>query len=739
MMLKVMDDFIFLALFSAVAYRLANCRTKPRKTARARYLFGITLIFGSAIAWASDFTGQSLIRRDTYGVPHILAKNEPAAAFAQGYATAEDHFEQLARLFLRAQGRQAAVFGESFLRQDLLIHQLGIWDKAQEHFDDLPPHMQAILNAYAEGYNLYLSQHQGSAPEWAKPITGVDLLAHCRAVLLLDFSLDLREWRQTKPAAASNMWAIGRERSASGHGMLLANPHLQWTGSQIFHELQLTVPGKINISGATLIGFPVVTIGFNEYLGWSHTVNEHRSDDIYELTLDPADPMQYIYDGMRLPIKSRSLSIQVKTPHGEESVHRTLLFCHFGPIIRITQNKAYAYKSANLDLVNFLTEYNLIAKAKSFAEFREILNMQQLPMFNIGYADRDGNIYYLYNSRIPIRPAGIDWNKPVRGDISDTEWYAIHPIAELPQLLNPAGGYIQNANDAPWYSTMQQAINPALFPDYMKGTDELALRGQISLRMLESTSKLSLEEIKRFKYNETFGPADRLGSDLISLAIQHSAEDAGLAEAAQVLKDWNHSVGPDSRGAVLFNLWWEEYRRKASPVFKVPWSAKNPLDTPRGMGEPARALSILNQTIAIMKKEYGSLSVRWGDVHRLRRGNVDVAIGGVSGTFRSIGYRRDADGKWVATGGDSYVLAVEFTQPPTAFSIVAYSESDDIDSKHFNDQSKLFAADNYKPAWFTEADIQKHLESSYAPESQTNIAGKNSRPGMDPGPIRNSK
>src|SRR3954462_1782367 len=112
MILKLIDDFIFLALFSAAAYRPANCRIKPGKTVRARYLLGIALVFGSAVAWASDFTGQSLIRRDTYGVPHILARNEPAAAFAQGYATAEDHFEKLARLFLRAQGRQAAVFGE---------------------------------------------------------------------------------------------------------------------------------------------------------------------------------------------------------------------------------------------------------------------------------------------------------------------------------------------------------------------------------------------------------------------------------------------------------------------------------------------------------------------------------------------------------------------------------------------------------------------------------------------------
>src|SRR5215208_4083941 len=138
--------------------------------------------------------------------------------------------------------------------------------------------MQGILDGYAAGYNLYLSKQreQKSAPEWASPISGVDVLAHCRAVLLFDFSLDLRPWRLSadrEPGFGSNMWAIGRGRSQSGRGILLANPHLRWGGSDIFHEVHLTVPGKINVSGATLIGFPVVTIGFNDHLGWSHTVN----------------------------------------------------------------------------------------------------------------------------------------------------------------------------------------------------------------------------------------------------------------------------------------------------------------------------------------------------------------------------------------------------------------------------------------------------------------------------------
>src|ERR1700683_345626 len=679
-------------------------------------LISCTLGAAQDKAQPHNIDGHSLIRRDNYGVPHILADTEQAAAYAQGYATAEDHFDELARLFLRARGEQAAVFGQSFVKQDLLVRELGIWDKARDRFEDLPPHMQAILDAYAQGYDLYLSQHRASAPDWAKPVTGIDVLAHCRAVLLLDFALDLRPWEEVNSGAGSNMWAIGRERSASGRGILLANPHLPWTGSDVFHEIQLTVPGKINVTGATLLVFPVVTIGFNEASGWTQTVNDHRSDDVYELTLNPANPMEYLYDGLHLPLRSRLVSIKVKSGKRQILTTRKLMSCHFGPIIRVIGNKAYAYKSANLDLVNFLTEYNLMGKAKSFTQFRIALEMQQLPMFNLGYADREGNIYYLFNARIPIRSTAVNWDGVVRGDTSDAEWYAVHPIADLPQLFNPPGGYIQNANDAPWFTTLEHTIDPAPFLNYITGGNGgLSLRSQISLQMLESKQRLTLEDVKQFKYNETIGAADRLKSDLISLAKEQHTEGADLSETVDVLDKWNDQADLESQGAVLFVRWWEEYRSKASPIFKQPWTADSPITTPRGIGDPQQALAALVRASLAVKNEKGSLAVRWGDIHRLRRGNVDIPIGGSFGAFRTVGYNQDSDHKWIASDGDSYVLAVEFTDPPTAVSVLAYSESSNKASTHSTDQSELFASKGYKPVWFTEAELQKHIESTYAP------------------------
>jgi len=679
-----------------------------------------------AAAEEPSLAGKATIRRDAYGVPHILAESEEAAAFAHGYAAAEDHLGELARLFLRARGEEAAVFGERFLESDQNIQVFRILETARERFADLPPDMQAVLNGYAAGYDLYLSQNRKDTPAWATPITGVDLLAHCRAVLLLDFALNRQPWKQNSPLSGkgSNMWAIGGSKSKSGHGILLANPHLAWNWSNVFHEVHLSVPGKINVAGATLIGFPVVSIGFNEHLGWSHTVNTIDSDDVYELTLSRPDGMEYFYEGRLMPLKANEISVRVKTDQGVEVRKRRVLLSHYGPVIRVEGNKAYAYKSANLDLVNFLTQYNLMAKAANLDDFRSALNMQQLPMFSIAYADRAGNVFYVFNGRIPIRAKGFDWEGSVPGGRADTEWFAMHPLSELPQLLNPASGYVQNCNDAPWYANLEQLISKASFKDYIT-LDVLGARGQISLQFLSPKRTLTLEDVKQAKYNERELFADRVKSELIARAGSQKAPSPELAEAAKVLEAWDNRVARESRGAVLFMRWWEQYSRGAKSLYKEPWSALAPMSTPRGLGDADRAVSELALAAAAIRKEYGTLSVPWGDIYRLRRGPVDEPVGGAAdGCFRSIRYRRDTDGKWIALGGDSYVLAVEFSDPPAAFSVMAYSESADPRSRHFHDQSALFARESYKPLWFTEQDIRKNLERAYHPGEQVSPGTK---------------
>jgi acyl-homoserine-lactone acylase len=693
---------------------------------------------------------QVTIRRDKFGVPHILAPTEEAAAFGQGYAVAEDHALVLARLLLRGRNEEAEYFGEKFAESDLLGKILHMYEGAETGYALSPPGVRRIMDGYAAGYNRYVRQHRAELPPWVKPATAVDFLAHGRRVVLMEFSMNLGQLKDigkdknkstALPAAVddfakgSNMWAIGKGRSASGNALLMGNPHLDWAGSQIWCEAQITVPGKINMYGATLIGSPVITVGFNENLGWSHTVNLHDSDDVYELTLDPKDPRKYVYDGQSVPLRKDEVTVKIKTDSGIVADKHEVWWSHYGPVMKVDGGKAYAFKSANMNEYGMVEQWNLMAKAKNLDEFRRVLDMQALPMFNICYADKKGNVFYLFNGRFPDRPAGYDWEGVVPGNTSATEWNHVLPQYRLPSLVNPKGSYVQSCNSSPWYTNLEQIIDRRRYPKDLTPTFN-SMRTQLSLEMLENDPKLSLEKVLRYKYNTKLLLADRVKEDLLKAVRGQTVNGIQLDEAAELLQQWDNTTARDSKGAFLFTEFWRRYGKEAKKPYVTPWDEKQPASTPLGLGESDTAREALAAAVKALKQEYGTLAVTWGDVHRLRRGNLDVPIGGFIseyrdpkvfeefrgapfgdfGAFRIVRYNKDeTDGKYVAKGGDSFVFAVEFTSPPTAHSICAYSQTDDPKSPHHTDQSALFAKEEWKRVCFTEEDIAKNTERSYHP------------------------
>lgn len=698
--------------------------------------FTLLVVIASNLLQIAAFAGktpdelseQVTIRRDEYGVPHILAETEEAAAFGYGYAAAEDHPHDIALIYLRSQGRAAEVFGKDAAESDLILQRFRVGEVAQRVYDDAPPWWQRFLDAYAAGYNRYLEQKPEKFPEWATPISGVDVLAHGHRALILGFCSNLGQIRrigngdaraEAPPAEerGSNMWAINKERSETGNALLLGNPHLNWAEEMLFHEAHITVPGEINFMGATLIGFPGPALGWNDHLGWSHTVNPHDCDDIYELTLNPENPGEYMYEGRGVPLERERVTIKVKTENGIVEHSEDSYWSHYGPIVKHIGDKIYAYRSPNLQGMPMLQQWYMMTKAESFEEFRRVLDMQALPMFNIAYADTDGNCYHIFNGRFPDRPAGYDWSGVVPGGTKASEWYSILPESRLPQLLNPKGGYVQNSNSAPWYTNLNAVLDRSEYPaDLCENTN--SLRTQHGLELIAGEEKFTLDEIKALKYSMKLLAADRVKQNLVNIARDRTADGVDLNEAVEILEAWDNTVARDSVGSILFVHFVDQYEEMAKPVYAVNWDENHPASTPHGIGDPQAALKALAAAVKEMNEKYGTLRVPWGEVYRLRKGDVDIPIGGLTGeygAFRIIGYKEADDGKQIAAGGDSYVFAVEFTQPPMAYSVLAYSQSNDPESPHFADQAEIFADSQFKRAWFTEDEIEKHTKREYRP------------------------
>jgi acyl-homoserine-lactone acylase len=334
---------------------------------------------------------------------------------------------------------------------------------------------------------------------------------------------------------------------------------------------------------------------------------------------------------------------------------------------------------------------------------------------NVGYTDRAGNVFYLYNGRIPRRPEGFDWAGPVSGEDRRTDWLGIHQAGDLPQLLNPPGGYIQNGNDAPWYTNRRQLIDANRFPKYFSA-DGLNLRSQEGVRRLEQRESFTLDEMIAARNDHSLLLARRLRAQLAD-ALADCQPAANAAGARAVIGNWDGGTDVDSRGGVLFERWWELYSTRALPAYREPWSAAHAFESPAGLGDKLSACSAMGEAAAEVTKEFGRIDPAWGEVHRFRRGTLDLPLAGAAGrlgSFPVTDYARDRDGKLRAIGGDSYILAVEFAGAPRARSVLAYSQSSDTGSRHFNDQGAMFASGELKPLWFTESDIRANLEREYS-------------------------
>lgn len=729
-------------------------------------LFIASLVFAPASHARRSLAEQVTIRRDNYGVPHILGETEEAAAFGMGYAQAEDHCVEIGRRFVVARGEQAKFFGTG-VESDFRMKRYGNYEVAKNRFSELTPLFQSIMNAYAAGFNLYVEKHRKDLPDWIPSFDGIDVLANGRAEVMrfafndamitgvqLKYPVESRvahaaslrgysegalgtveaeetqagSLRYDQDLVGSNMWAIAGSRTTSGKPILMGNPHQPW--SALYWEGHVTVPGKINFYGSTFVGRPVLTSGFNEYLGWSHTVNYPDLADIYVLTLDPKNRDQYIFDGKPMPFTKKEVAVEIKQTDGKmREERRTYSYSHLGPVVHQTLDKAFALKSPLLDEFRYYQEWYALSKSKNLGEFTANLKSNNIPMFNIAYADVDGNIAYWWNGTVPKRlDDGMDYSAEVPGDTSKYVWKELHPLAELPQLINPKGGYVQNCNDPPWWTSLRELLDPAKYPSYTEPGHRLLLRSQMSLEIMERKEKFSLEDVKGLKYQERILLADRVKPDFVKAirAVQNPSEE--LKQGLAVIEAWDNTVARDSRGAVLFKRFWDSYAGENKAPYAVAWDKNNPAKTPRGLSDPALAVKLFEEAVRWTRKTYGSENVAWGEVHRLRLGGVDLPVGGESGlygVFRVVQYASAPDGKLVIGtvekgkpmqgGGDGWIFAVEFSKPVVAYSMLAYGETSNSASKHSTDQAALFANHQFKKALFTEAEIKANLEKSYHP------------------------
>jgi len=655
-------------------------------------------------------TSKTEILWDNYGVPHIYGKSIAEMYYAFGWSQMQSHANLVLQLYGQARGRAAEYWGKAYIDSDKQVQLFNLPEQGKKNYNRQEMGYKAYLDAFVNGLNAYAKAHPGNIGkefQQVLPVTASDVLAHSTRVICLEFiGYDDILTIQRSITPGSNSIAIGASRSESKNAMLVTNPHLPWMDFFTLYEVHLNAPG-FNAYGVSLVGFPVLSIAFNQSLGWTHTVNTIDASDRYELTLKDDG---YLLDGTTIPFNKKSVIMKVRQDDGTiQEENLTFKYSKHGPVMGEKNGKGYAIRLAGLENASSGAQYHKMAMAKNFTEFESALKMMQNPMFNVVYADNAGNIMYLFNGNVPIRQEGDwkFWNGTVDGTSSKYIWNKTHPYKDLPKLLNPATGFVQNANDPPWTSTYPVALDPKKFPAYMSPL-EMGLRPQRAVNMIKDDLSISFDELVGYKLNTEMEAAHRFLDDLLAAVEQFP--DSMAVKAATILKSWDKSANADSKGAILFQQW---FSKMNGEMFAKPWDLGAAVSTPDGLKDPKKAVELLVKAADEVLKKYGSLDVAYGDVNRFRANNIDYPGNGGTdrlGVFRTMYFREEQDKKKRAYSGDTYVAITEFGKKVRASVLLSYGNSSQPGSKHAGDQLQLLSQKKLRPALLDKGEVLKNLE-----------------------------
>jgi acyl-homoserine lactone acylase PvdQ len=685
------------------------------------------------------------IIRDDYGIPHVYGKTDADAVFGLLYAQAEDDFKRIERNYIWAIGRLAEIEGEGALYSDLRARLFMTLDEAKQAYADAPPPLKALCDAFADGLNYYLETHPEVTPAlltrfepwmpmfFSEGSIGGDIeqvsIAGIKA-LYSNFA-EVAQLQRTDfvEPQGSNGIAISGELTESGHSMLLINPH---TSFYFRPEVHVVSEEGLNAYGAVTWGQFFVYQGFNEKNGWMHTSTKvDFMDEYYESIVEKGGDLYYSYDGKLLEVIESSVTLKYRD--GENMGLKTFptYRTHRGPVTHIKKGK-WVSTRLNWDPVNALQQSFVRTKTADHAEFRKMMDMRTNSSNNTVYADAQGNIAYYHGNFIPKRTLGYDYSKPVNGSSSQTDWQGLHSVAESISILNPANGWIQNANSTPFTAAGEYSPKAQDYPTYM-APDPENFRGQHAVQLLTDIKDVNLEQLIDLAY-DTYLPAfEALIPGLIEAYTNGRNPDPDMAKPIRILRNWDYRVSTNSVAMTLAHFYATTYLIHGRQPKDVTFMER--IEHFGNKTTRAERLEIFTKTIQTLSADYGTWNKPWGDINRMQRLNGDIdldfdddqpsmAIGMASGRWGALAAfgakRQGGSKKLYGYRGNSFVAVVEFAEKVRAKSLLAGGQSGDPRSPHFYDQAQSYAQGKFKDVAFYKEDVQKRAIETYRPGQRLN-------------------
>ena len=738
---------------------------------------------------------RARISTTAYGVVHVRADDFAGAGFGHGYALAASDICTIADRWVTVRAERSKFFGiegardgrqpVTNLQSDFYWQWLIDRDLVGNVLSQSPPvgpipEVRDLVRGYAAGYNYYLARTgvanipdprcRGKA--WVRPISERDVYLRAFHTVALttsgwigpmvdavrpgDAAASGSSPQQIEEPASrltmSNVIALGREATDNGKGMVFINPHWRWHEPERFFEVQLTVPGKLDVYGGTFPGIPLVLLGFNRNVGWSHTASVPQRATVYQLKLTPGNPTSYEYDGQNRAMTSKTVTVAVRENDGKLTPRtHTFWETHFGPVIANgtfvwSPTSAYAVKTSISDFRWLNQQYEMNA-AKSVQELDEAGKKYLAEgWLNTVAADDQGRVIYGDRSSVPnvtraLRDACVtsELGRQLQGrggwilldgSRKDCEWGndpdapvpGIMGIAKLPML--DRWDYATNSNDSHWSNNPRQLLEGY---DGIIGDErtQRSLRTRIGLAKIEGRlagtdglpgNKFTLAQFEQVTMNNRVFSGELWRDELVTYCRTLPVQK-GIPEACDVLAKWDLSENLDSQGAVLWRRFMERITTGAQPdekLFTVPLDPRDPQRTPRGLNTAdPRVLASLTGAISDLRDNGMALGAVLRDAQIEERQGKSIPIAG--GPMQTGQYNLILNGSgWIPGKGyrqvmhaSSFIAWVQYTDKgPVARSILTSSQSDNPKSPHHADQTLLFSKGQSKAVLFEEKDIK---------------------------------
>ena len=707
------------------------------------------------------------IRWTSYGIPHVKAADWGSLGYGFAYATATDAICVIARDVLMVNGELSKhhgpenghftsdVFHQGILTED----KVAAFNQAQSSRD------QAFADGYVAGYNRYLRDRASTLPAscagapWVREIDADDLTRLTLGVGIRyglgrfheeisqvapplspnagDSASRPTPWRLPE-GVGSNGVAIGSALSASGRGILLGNPHYPWHGSSRFHLIHTTIPGEVDVMGASLLNTSRVAIGFNKDVAWTHTVSTALRFTLYQLQLNPDNPLQYRYEGAYRDIEPRVIDVEVATPDGTETRQQTLYLTHYGPILKSallpwSATQAYALRDAVIDNYVTANTYDAMSKAASTADLEAAISRQGVFWVNTIAADRHGNAFYADISGAPNVDAELlnacslsVEGAPERlvildGSRAECEWREDErsrvpgalPPDEMPRLTR--ADYVTNSNDSHWLSNPEaplEGYSPIIGPEQTARSLRTRAGLHMMRELIDQDGGITPEDVQALLNNNRHYGAELLLDDVLNVCGIH----ADLTRACEVLAAWDRTMTVDAQGGHVWREFWK-VARDIDGLWAVPFDAEDPVNTPRGINLKDATVQqavadALRTAITTLAEANIPLDAKLGDIQYAPRNgrNIPVPGGdGAAGMFSMIITKLNGDkGYTPIVHGNSYIQVISWDAAgdldPRA--MLTYSQSPEPDSPHYSDLTEIHAQGGWIRLPFTDAEIE---------------------------------